>query len=84
MLRNLLCYHKSNCHENTNECRKNANKEERLDLLTFPQLYWCFTTFDESEFHDVEHKDKLHNGQDGEKGTEWKPNPQNKLIEDKA
>lgn len=75
MFGNLLCYHKSNCNKNTNERRENPNKEKRLNLLTLPQLYWSLTTFNEREFHDVKHEDKLHDGQDGEKGTKWKPNP---------
>lgn len=55
----LLCYDKSNGDKDSNERRENSNKEERLNLLAFPQLHRRFAAFDEREFHDVEHKHKL-------------------------
>lgn len=81
---NSLCYHEPNRHEYTDEGCENAHEEERLDLLTLPQFHRRFAAFGQSEFHDVKHKDELHNRQNREKGTEWKPNPQDELIKDQA
>lgn len=76
-----LRYHESNRHENSDEGRENANEEECLNLFALPQLHGRLAAFDDGELHNVEHENEFHYGQDGEEGTEWKPNPKDELIE---
>jgi hypothetical protein len=55
-----------------------------LDLFALPQLDGGLAAFDESELHDVEHANEFHDGQDREKGTEGKPNPEDELIKNQT
>jgi hypothetical protein len=41
--------------KHNDECRKNANQEERLYLLALPQSSGALAALDESQLHDVKH-----------------------------
>lgn len=81
---NSLRDYESNGNEDADEGCENADQEERLDLLAFPQSDRRLAAFDDRELHDVEHCDKLQNGENREEGAEGQSNPQDELVEDEA